>query len=343
MTVEELPVYAYFQLEDYVWDDVKELPGADEDCICDWDEIARNVVEGHFREACKNLWPILEFRSFKSITIGIDIIGTGQKMAGYYHNYSDAETGNYGFSVSYDVLEEYLKEHFDKKAALRPVTKYMWEHELIHLADHRNLIEFKYHSDSTDVREYFIHYLLKYREEGTADLYFVMKNHGSITDPETAMQKIMDDLKELEKMPWENPDTIKSLEMQLLSLNLFYTAGPWMVLHVLSCPGNPVMTPLAEEAARKIQKCENVEKDVIVRIIQKALLISNEDFIRYLTLPGLDGKVFIEPGPIEQLAYRLGKINHEREIHPEDEEYNIVNKKLTDFYRKMWPDKEIFP
>ena len=30
MNAEELPVYAYFQLEDYGWDDVKELAGADE-------------------------------------------------------------------------------------------------------------------------------------------------------------------------------------------------------------------------------------------------------------------------------------------------------------------------
>jgi hypothetical protein len=52
MTVEELPVYAYFQLEDYGWDEFKELHGADEDCIGDWDEIARNVV------VCRN-WIIL--------------------------------------------------------------------------------------------------------------------------------------------------------------------------------------------------------------------------------------------------------------------------------------------
>ncbi len=48
MTAEDLPVYSYFQLEDYGWDDVKDLPGADEDNLCDWDAMVCKVVEGDF-------------------------------------------------------------------------------------------------------------------------------------------------------------------------------------------------------------------------------------------------------------------------------------------------------
>ena len=62
-----------------------------------------------------------------------------------------------------------------------------------------------------------------------------------------------------------------------------------------------------------------------------------------LTKSGLDGKLFIATGIIEQLALRLGKISHKREIHPEDEEYNRVNDSLVKFFNKIWPENRQLP
>ena len=76
----------------------------------------------------------------------------------------------------------------------------------------------------------------------------------------------------------------------------------------------------------------------MISLIMEAVKITNEDFIMTLTKPGLDGKPFIGTGIIEQLAHRLGKISHKREIHPEDEEYNRVNDSLVKFYNKIWPE-----
>ena len=343
MKAEDLPVYAYFQLEDYGWDDVKELPGADEDNLCDWDAMVCRVVEGHFREACKNLWPLIEGKHFTGISLGIDLIGMVGGMASYYHDHSKEDTGSYGFAVSYDVLKEYLTANLDSNHVVSQHVQFMWEHEVIHMGDHRNLTEFRFNLRSTDVREFLIHYLLSYRNEGIADLWFYMNGHGSVKDPEVARQKFREDIHRFESMPWEEESVLKKNEYESMATYLFYSVGPWMVLHALSCSHNEGISSLARSIAGRIIRDEAIPREDMIGLIMEAVKISNEDFIMSLTKPGLDGKPFIETGIIEQLAHRLGKISHKREIHPEDEEYNRVNDNLMKFYNKIWSENRQLP
>lgn len=291
--MEELPISVYFQLEDFGWDEVKDLPGADEDFLCDFEDIACRLVEEHFRKACENLAPFLEKIKFNSISIGIDVIGIGSGIASYYHEMSDAEKGNYGFHISAEVLAEYLKKHYDSSYEIRPVTNYTWEHELIHLLDHKNLTEFRYANRSTDVREFLVHYLLSFRNEGIADLYHFLLNDRPVKSKEEARSKFLEDISRVESYDWENNDTIKENEWKLMQTYLFYSVGPWMILHILSCPEYKNMTPLAREVFNIIENEQEVDKYTKSEIIKHSILISNEDFIQFLSEPGLDGKCFI--------------------------------------------------
>jgi len=294
MTADELPIDAYFRFEDYTWDDICHLPGVSRDEIGEWDCIARKVVEDRFRDACRNLWPLIEGLNFRSVSIGIDLLGMEPGAAGYYHNDSIAEKGVYGFYVSAEVFEAYLKSHFGKNYELSPHKRYMWEHELIHLCDHKSITEFRYSSLSTDIREFLIHYLLSFRNEGIANLYFAMQGHNDVQDPETARQIFLCGIQNFEAARWEDESIIRQKEQEVMTTHDFYSVGPWLILHALSCADCQITTPLAGSVAGRIIAGEAVAYDDIMEVISHALKITNGDFIRCLTKPGLDDKPFIE-------------------------------------------------
>ncbi len=52
------------------------------------------------------------------------------------------------------------------------------------------------------MREFLIHYLLSFRNEGIADLWFYMNGHGPVKDPEVARQKFREDIQRFDSMPW---------------------------------------------------------------------------------------------------------------------------------------------
>ena len=338
MRKEELPIHPYIRLEAFGWDDIKDFPGAKEDELGEFEDLACTLATEHFRNACKNLWPFLDKLGFESISIGIDLLGIESGMASYYHDFSDDGEGNYGFMLGCDTLEEYLNYHLGNIKKLKPVTKYMWEHELIHLLDHKNLIEFKYANRSTDVREFLVHYLLSYRNEGLADIYYFLNNGPDIKDMNTARLEFLDDIRRFSSVEWEDYEIIKKMEWEMMQTYHFYTIGPWVVLHILSCPEYKNSLPAATEVMNKLHKGETIENKTIIKIIKSALKISNEDFIRYLTEPGYDGKAFMVGSKASNLAGRLRKIKHPRVIHEDDEEYTKVNADIVSFFDRIWGD-----
>lgn len=336
MNIEDLPVYAYFQLEDFGWEDVKELPGADEECLCDFEIMANGLVEDHFRNACKNLWPIISESYFKGISLGIDLLDMSGVMASYYHDYSKADTGSYGFSLSYDVLKEYLKARFDGSHVLSPLMKYMWEHEVIHMGDHKTITEFRFNLRSTDIRELFIHFLLSYRNEGIAELWYSLKGNSHFREPADARQKFLEDFSRFDAAPWEDLSMLRNNEWEIMHTYGFYSAGPWMILHVLTCTENKEMSALASSAIGKMMNGEIMEDNEIIDIIKEALKVSNDDFVKGIVKHGFESKPFIEQELIYKTASRIAKIDHPREIHEQDEEYNRVSSDLISFFKRNW-------
>ena len=336
MKREDLPIYPYIQLEGFGWDEVKDLPGAKEDELWEFEELACTLAEKHFRRACKNLWPFLEKLGFESISIGIDVIGMESGMAGYYHNFSDDGAGNYGFVLAYDTLEEYLNYDLGNVKELKPVTRYMWEHELTHLLDHKNITSFKFANRSTDVREFLVHYLLSYRNEGIADLYYFLNNGPDVKDMDTARLEFFDDIRRFSSVEWEDYEIIKKMEWEMMQTYRFYSIGPWMILHILSCPEYGHNLQFASEVILKIHKGETIDIETILKIIQSALQISNEDFIECISKPGHDGEAFVAGNELSKLAGRLRNIKHPRVIHEDNEEYTGVNEAIITFYDRIW-------
>ena len=175
MTVEELPVQAYVQCEDWDWEDIKDFPGADEDYLVEFEAEVIRLVESYFRQACARLWPLIREKHFRSVSIGVDMIGLERGLAGYYHIASREGPGDYGFSVSDKVIKEYLKARYDQNYLPDSRIRHTWEHEVIHMTDHRFLTEYKFNIQSTDVREFLIHFLLSFRNEGIAELWSCLK------------------------------------------------------------------------------------------------------------------------------------------------------------------------
>jgi hypothetical protein len=339
MKIEDLPIYPYIQLEDFGWDEVKDLPGAKEDELWEFEKLACTLAEKHFRRACKNLWPFLEHTGFKSISIGIDVIGIESSMAGYYHNFSDEGKGNYGFVLSYDILEQYLNYQLGNVKELRPVTKYMWEHELIHLLDHKNLTEFKFANRSTDVREFLVHYLLSYRNEGIADLYYFLNNGPDVKNLDRARGIFIEDISCFSAVEWEHYEIIKEKEWEMMQTYHFYSIGPWIILHILTCPEYKNSLPAAAEVITKLHRGESIENETILKIIKSALQISNEDFIECISKPGYDREAFFAGNELSRLADRLNKIKHPRVINENNDEYTGVNEDIITFYDRTWPEK----
>ncbi len=338
MTDKELPVHAYLQLEDFDWEDVNDLPGAEKDCLGDFAEMTINVVVGHFRNACENLWPLLEGIQFQSISIGIDVVGLERGMAGYYHEASERNDGHYGFSVSRNVLKEYLSHHLDQNISLSIHTSHMWEHEIIHMCDHKNLVEFRYNKSSTDVREFLIQFLLSFRNEGLADLLYLMTGNCIIKSLDEAQTGFRKAIARFNAIEWEDGSLIRQRQYEVMQTYDFYSIGPWAILHVLSHPGYRGLTPRVNSDVRNMTNGKIPEGNQMVELVRDALKITNYDFIRLITEPGINGMPFIEKSILNCLASRLSAIKHPREIAVTDGEYNRANADLTNFFYRLWPE-----
>jgi len=159
-----------------------------------------------------------------------------------------------------------------------------------------------------------------------------MQGHNDVQDPETARQIFLCGIQNFEAARWEDESIIRQKEQEVMTTHDFYSVGPWLILHALSCADCQITTPLAGSVAGRIIAGEAVAYDDIMEVISHALKITNGDFIRCLTKPGLDDKPFIEGSILCDLSGRIVKINHKRVIHEEDDEYDRVNAELADFF-----------
>ena len=74
-----------------------------------------------------------------------------------------------------------------------------------------------------------------------------------------------------------------------------YEIGPWMILHVLSCPQNRNRLLEIDLVLLKLKNEENFDKIDQLILLEKVLEIDNFTFLKHLTVPGLDGHPFISP------------------------------------------------
>jgi len=140
--VQSLPtVQAYITAEDYSQEDVAYLPGT-----YDWDfeegpffeDVALEVTEKAFQEACVRLKPLLERFPIQHLAVGIDIYG----MEGYptiLHfgtNVGENGKATASFMMQPVLLEELLTVYFDENYVIKPQLLQQFDMALIHSMDY---------------------------------------------------------------------------------------------------------------------------------------------------------------------------------------------------------------
>ena len=169
--LEQANVYAYLSPHPYDEDGyfeaewVEDLPGYKKDCedtpLLDEHnyELFNTIttkVEAEFREALAFLWPLVGSLEIQSLQICVDITGVmlSTNAAGsYFYGRSDAQKGQYVFIASRQLVFKYLKSIQDGDQALSQHLKELWQHEIIHMLDHNNIIKTDQGTYLRDYRE----------------------------------------------------------------------------------------------------------------------------------------------------------------------------------------------
>jgi len=280
-----------------------------------FEELLICLVKKNFLEAFERMMPLLGAVPISNILLKLNILTTSTgTLASYDYGKSDANAGKYVFVVKPDLIVEYLANWFFDDAPLSPSACYTWEHELIHMLDHNYISELDYNNERPDITEVLVEFILSFRSEGIAELFYFMKNHSQYRSIKAARTVFLRKMESLRNRPWDNPLFVKNARRSIQCDNNYYTIGAWMVLHVLGCEAYKQMTAEAALVALKINKRQEMTDEEIVSIVRQALEIDNYNFIDCLTKPGPDSKPFVEFEELFDLArsVELSKADLER-------------------------------
>ena len=345
METENIPLSFYFlpEPEDVEDDMIADFPGNyNEDDVngkCFFNT-SIEVCRTHFSRAYQNLSPLFGDKYFRSLSVYIDLSGVFNATACYLFDYSDEKKGEYYFSASRSALNAYLKNYWDSDFSLSPFYWQLWEHELIHMLDHK-YGGYKSSPDSTNCKEFWIHYLLSFRSEGVAELYDLMKGHNPIKDMNSARSIFRSDVFKLILKGWYDSDNIQKSKKQINESVIYYSVGQWMVLHALSCSDDEDLKSLLQKVFLKINNGLEVNDQDMFIIIKHALELDVDQFIRSLVKCGSDGRVFISPVVLNEIPKRIIKYQDRcQAIEPHNNNKND-DLELIRLFDLFWPAKSI--
>ncbi len=258
------------------------------------------LIRDHFTAAVSRMMPLLEDVHIRNIHIETGV-GRSSALAWYSPSKSDEGTGTYYLTAGAELVRQYLRKQY-QDADLNKEALTVWEHELIHLLDHKNLVEMKYDYKSPDVVEAFVKLILKYRSEGIAEFFYLMDGHTVYRSIQAARTQFNRKMDAIGNMRWNNRNIARYAYDFVESDFSCYPIGVWMILHVLGCPAFRDYSAEATMVAAKIKKRQPVAGDVIMDLVKKALRIDNETFISCITKPGTDGKPFVAYSDLYDVA-----------------------------------------
>jgi hypothetical protein len=271
-----------------------------------FEELLANIVKKHFLRACKRMMPLVETFPISSININLDISGSCTSiLATYESGMSDASIGKYLFTAKPALIVDYLSNYFSETIPLGSSTYYTWEHELIHMLDHINTSELDYNREQPDVTEVLVKFILSFRSEGIAELFYFMKNHSKYRSIKAARTVFLKHMEFLRNRPWDNPRFVKVAHQVIKGDHDYYTIGTWMVFHVMGCSAYKKMNAEAKLVGIKIKKRQEMTDEEIIGMVRWALEIDNYIFIDCLTKPGPDGKPFVAFDEMYDLARHI--------------------------------------
>lgn len=250
-----------------------------EDNIAYFEKI-ENFVSQQFHTALQRMWPLIEGIYIEQIQISIDfLISTGpHTLASYNPQKSNPAKGKYIFSVNQNLLSSYLYT-LEGKEGLIPDNN-IWEHELIHLLDHWQIVNAQAFANSNNPSNAFTYYLLKYREEGIANLHDLLD--GKLSGPTSraeATEKFILNVQQAQKTFEECPNLPHKEKLKLFSGYEFYELGPWLILDKME-------ELIAHTELEQIQALEEkiaagipISDESKLAYLKHALLIDNEWFL----------------------------------------------------------------
>lgn len=243
-------------------------------------EKIENFVSEQFRTALQRMWPLFEGIYIEQIQISIDfLISTNpHTLASYIPQKSNPAKGKYIFSLNRNLLSRYLYT-LEGRDGLIP-KKNIWEHELVHLLDHWQIVNAQAFANSENPSNAFTYYLLKYREEGIANLHDLLD--GKLSGPSSraeATEKFILNVQQTQKTLEENPNLPHKEKLKLFSGYEFYELGPWLILDKMEeLIAHTELEPI-QALEEKIAEGVPISDESKLAYLKFALLIDNEWFL----------------------------------------------------------------
>ncbi len=306
MTLEDIPISFSFTPGDTDSPLIAEYRGTFKERSLEnqsFEEFLTGLVKKRFLRACQRMMPLLEPFPISSIQVKLNISSSvSSTLATYEYGKSVTAAGKYFFTAESALIIQYLVNYLDENIPLCPDACYTWEHELIHMLDHSYNPKLEYNQQRPDVTEVLVDFILSFRSEGIAELFFFMKNHSQYRSIKAARTMFLRKMEFLRNQPWDNPRFARVASQVIKGDHNLYSIGTWMVLHVLGCKAYRHMTTEAALVAGKIKKRQEMTDQEIISMIRQALDIDNYSFIDCLTKPGPDVKPFVEYEEMYDLA-----------------------------------------
>ena len=245
-----------------------------------------SITLDRFKIALLNMWSLLDSYLINSIHVAIDITGmlslSSSSLAGYNYVNSNPQKGNYLFDIGQNYLIELLENHKNGKE-LKLKYNTVCEHEIIHLLDHSEIIKASVYGESDSSMIYYNYYLLGYRIEGIAELYYLLK--GGVRDIKSMKEakiKFKNNISELQNFILQNLTISFKQKQSEFKTYDFYELGPWIILDMLTYFEGEFHRNFIKNIIEKIESGEIIEHQEILDVIKIALRIKNEEFLRFL-------------------------------------------------------------
>ncbi|MRS05060.1 hypothetical protein EG832_17870, partial [bacterium] len=295
----------------------------------DFRELCCDLVWYHFMEAWDCMKSFFEGEKIESIGFQIDLKPHTNLLASVrisrFRPLRSVETRPV-FYISRGLLEEYLKSYWEKDYEIPFLERTALHHELIHVLDKYEEELFGLGEGRSRGKSVLLH-LLRFRSEGIAELLCTLVSGTGVQDISTARNMFEAELYRVFEISWKHPKDYVTLSLNLPETDTFYEIGPWMILHVLGCPGNPKRFEMIRVVLENLERGRRTGDDIIFPLIRKALEITNFSFLKYLTEPGLDGQPFLSKKDMSLLVNVTGQIGLKRTkgICLEDRDSQIID------------------
>jgi hypothetical protein len=236
-----------------------------------------------FKKATERMWPLLNEHHFKKIYIGIDYSNTNNKtsLAGYEYDNSKPGKGIYYFTVDQNLIGKYSAFLNEKIESLPNIN--LWEHELIHLLDHWEILKASSFAGSRLPLNNLKYYALKYREEGIANLLDLLDGKiNGVNSREEAKKIFAEKYKKTASTLLKLDKTTSQDRKEAYSGYDFYEVGPWIILDMLEEILFVTDLVNVEELENKIVNGEKISEELKLEIIRNAFHIDIEWFMSRL-------------------------------------------------------------